>query len=98
VIRKLYFLFLLALLAFPVASFGQANAIDAAVNGYVLDSSKSSITGSHITLTNISTGISQETKHGYEWLLPISSGACRHLSFGGGGKRVPENHPRGDRP
>jgi hypothetical protein len=45
----------------PVASFGQANAIDAAVNGYVLDSSKSSITGSHITLTNLSTGISQET-------------------------------------
>ena len=59
--RKLCFLFLLALLALPVASFGQANAIDAAVNGYVLDSSKSSITGSHITLTNISTGISQET-------------------------------------
>ncbi|RZU43446.1 TonB-dependent receptor [Edaphobacter modestus] len=59
--RKLYFLFLLALVAFPVDSFGQANAIDAAVNGYVLDSSKSSITGSHITLTNIGTGISQET-------------------------------------
>lgn len=60
-IRKLYFLLLLVHLAFPVASFGQANAIDAAVNGYVLDSSKSSIKGSHITLTNVSTGISQET-------------------------------------
>ena len=60
-IRKLYFLLLLALLAIPVTSFGQANAIDAAVNGYVLDSSKSSISRSHITLTNVSTGISQET-------------------------------------
>jgi hypothetical protein len=62
VIRKFYFLFLIAFLASPVASFGQANAIDAAVNGYVTDPSKSSITGSHITLTNVSTGISQETK------------------------------------
>jgi len=61
VIRKFCFLFLFIFLALPVASFGQANAVDAAVNGYVLDPSKSSITGSHITLTNLSTGVSQET-------------------------------------
>ncbi len=52
---------LLLFTAFPFASFGQANAVDAAVNGYVLDPSKSAISGAHATLTNISTGISQET-------------------------------------
>jgi carboxypeptidase family protein len=60
VIRKLCFLSFLALLTFPAALFGQANAVDAAVNGYVLDPSKSAVGGAHITLTNVSTGISQE--------------------------------------
>ena len=55
-----YSLLFLLLLALPTASFGQANAVDAAVNGYVLDPSKSPIAGAHITLTNVATGISQE--------------------------------------
>jgi Carboxypeptidase regulatory-like domain len=55
-----YSLLFLLLLALPTASFGQANAVDAAVNGYVLDPSKTPIAGAHITLTNIATGISQE--------------------------------------
>jgi hypothetical protein len=59
VIRSLCFLLLL-FTALPAASFGQANAVDAAVNGYVLDPSKSAISGAHATLTNIGTGISQE--------------------------------------
>ncbi len=42
------------------ALWGQANAVDAAVNGYVLDPSKSAITGAHETLTSLGTGISQE--------------------------------------
>lgn len=60
-IRNLCFLFLLLLAAYPAVSFGQANAVDAAVNGYVLDPSKSAIAGAHATLTNTSTGIAQET-------------------------------------
>lgn len=60
-IRNLCFLFLLLLAAYPAASFGQANAVDAAVNGYVLDPSKSAIAGAHATLTNTSTGIAQTT-------------------------------------
>jgi hypothetical protein len=59
--RKLYLLFLIVFVAFSRASFGQANAVDAAVNGYVLDPSKSSISGSHLTLINVGTGVSQET-------------------------------------
>ena len=58
--RNLCFLFLLFFVAFPAALFGQANAVDAAVNGYVSDPSKSVISGAHITLTNIATGISLE--------------------------------------
>ena len=57
-IRKFYFV-LLILLAIPAASFGQANAVDAAVNGYVSDTAKRAIVGAHATLTNIATGISQ---------------------------------------
>ena len=59
-IRNFCFLILLLFAALPVASFAQANAVDAAVNGYVLDPSKSAVSGAHNTLTNISTGISQE--------------------------------------
>ena len=59
--RKRHFQFLLILFAFPAALIGQANAVDAAVNGYVLDPAKSPIAGAHATLTNIATGISQET-------------------------------------
>ncbi len=60
-IRNLCFLLLLLFAGFPIASFGQANAVDAAVNGYVADPSKSAIAGAHATLTNLSTGISQDT-------------------------------------
>ena len=55
-----YSLLFLLLLALPTASFGQANAVDAAVNGYVLDPSKTPIAGAHITLTNVATGIAQD--------------------------------------
>src|ERR1700722_3426757 len=58
--RKCIFLFLLFFVAGSTALWGQANAVDAAVNGYVLDPSKSAITGAHEKLTNVSTGISQE--------------------------------------
>ncbi len=58
-IRKSYFALLILLLALPVASFGQANAVDAAVNGYVSDNAKRAIVGAHATLTNLATGISQ---------------------------------------
>jgi hypothetical protein len=60
--RNLCFLFLLVLVAFPAAAFGQANAVDAAVNGYVLDPSRSVIAGADVKLTNLATGISQEIK------------------------------------
>lgn len=55
-----YALLFILLLALPSASFGQANAVDAAVNGYVLDPSKAPVAGAHITLTNVATGISQD--------------------------------------
>ena len=42
-------------------AFGQANAVDAAVNGYVTDASKGAIAGAHVSLTNVSTGIEQGT-------------------------------------
>lgn len=58
--RKLYFLFLIVLLALPTALFGQANAVDAAVNGYVTDDAKRAIVGAHATLTNTATGLSQQ--------------------------------------
>jgi hypothetical protein len=48
------------LLVSPTAFYGQANAVDAAVNGYVLDPSKTPVAGAHITLTNHATGISQD--------------------------------------
>ncbi len=59
-IRKVYFQTLMLLFAAcPVALFAQANAVDAAVNGYVTDPSRSAISGAVNTLTNVSTGISQ---------------------------------------
>jgi hypothetical protein len=78
VIRKVCFLFLLVLLASSAALFGQANAVDAAVNGYVADTSKRVIVGAHATLTNLATGISQETNtdgNGYYRfpLVPVGS-------------------------
>jgi Carboxypeptidase regulatory-like domain len=60
--RHLCFLFLLFFVTGPAALFGQVNAVDAAVNGYVTDPSKSVIEGAHVTLTNLATGISQETR------------------------------------
>jgi len=55
------FVTLAPLVLFSASAFGQANAVDAAVNGYVIDASKSAIPGAHITLTNVSTGIAKET-------------------------------------
>ena len=54
-------LFALLALALPVAMFAQANAVDAAVHGYVFDASNSAIPNAHAVLTNIATGISMET-------------------------------------
>ncbi len=58
-IRRFYFV-LFILLVFPVVSFGQANAVDAAVNGYVSDTAKRAIVGAPAALNNLATGISQE--------------------------------------
>lgn len=58
--RKLWYHCLLVLLMFPAAMHGQANAVDAAVHGYIFDSSKKAIQNAHATLANVSTGISQE--------------------------------------
>ena len=55
-IRNLCIQLLFLFAAFPVASFAQANAVDAAVNGYVLDPSKNAVSGARNTLTNVSTG------------------------------------------
>ncbi len=60
-IRKLYHLCVLSFIMFPVVSYGQANAVDAAVHGYIFDSSQNAVQNAHATLINISTGISQET-------------------------------------
>lgn len=54
------FLLLLSLFLLPAALFGQANAVDAAVNGYVTDPGKRALVGAHITLSNVATGISQD--------------------------------------
>jgi hypothetical protein len=58
--RNLTFCFAAMCAVAPVAALAQANAVDAAVNGYVVDPSKNAIRGAHITLTNLSTGIVQE--------------------------------------
>ena len=39
-IRKLYYSCVLFLTAFPAIVHGQANAVDAAVHGYIFDSSQ----------------------------------------------------------
>jgi hypothetical protein len=78
-IRKFSLCLLLLLsIALPTALYGQANAADAAVNGYVLDPAKNVVVGAQITLTSISTGISQETTtdgNGYYRfpLVPVES-------------------------
>lgn len=59
-LRRFWLLYL-ALLALPAASFAQANAADAALNGYILDASNGALPGAHAALTNTSTGIRQET-------------------------------------
>jgi hypothetical protein len=86
VIRKFYFV-LLILLAFPAASFGQANAVDAAVNGYVSDTAKRAIVGAHTKLTNIATGISQEVvtdANGYYRFPLVPVGTYRLLTVAEG--------------
>ena len=57
------FVFSLAALwiLFPAALSAQVNAVDAAANGYVQDPAKSAIAGASVTITNVSTGISQQT-------------------------------------
>ncbi len=62
VTRKLCFLLVSLVPGIAASAFGQANAVDAAVNGYVLDPSKSAVTHAHITLTNTKTGIAQSTE------------------------------------
>ena len=59
-LRRICLSVLLAL-ALPVAMFAQANAVDAAVQGYVFDASQGAIPNAHAVLTNIATGISMET-------------------------------------
>ena len=85
-ICKFYSL-LLILLAFPAVSFGQANAVDAAVNGYVADAAKRAIVGAHITLTNTATGISQEIitdTNGYYRFPLVPVGTYRLLTAADG--------------
>jgi hypothetical protein len=76
--RKLVCPCLLLLLLFPAALLGQANAVDAAVHGYIFDPSKTVIQSAHGILTNISTNISQEIdsdENGYYRfpLVPVGS-------------------------
>jgi hypothetical protein len=52
-------LFFIAFLAFPSLLLGQANAVDAAVNGYLTDSGKRALVGAQVKITNVATGISQ---------------------------------------
>jgi len=54
-------LFVLLVLSVPMAMNAQANAVDAAVHGYVFDTSNSAIPNAHAVLNNIATGISMET-------------------------------------
>jgi len=56
-----FLLFVLLLQTLPVALFAQANAVDAAVHGYVFDMSNSAIPNAHAVLTNTGTGTSIET-------------------------------------
>lgn len=79
-IRNLCLPLLLFVVVFPTALFGQANAVDAAVNGYVTDDSKKAIVGAHATLTNVATGISQEVTtdgNGYYRFPLVPVGAYR---------------------
>lgn len=57
--NKLFPILLVMLAAFPVAVFGQANGVDAAVNGYITDTTKRAIVGAQVKLTNVATGTSQ---------------------------------------
>lgn len=85
-IRKLCFLLFLLSLS-PAISFGQANAVDAAVNGYVSDSGKHPIVGAHITLVNIATGISQDAttdSNGYYRFPLVPVGAYRLITAADG--------------
>lgn len=86
-IRKLSLMFLFLLTAYAAASFGQVNAVDAAVNGYVLDPSKSAIAGAHETLTNIATGISQQAttdSNGYYRFPLVPVGTYRLVTVADG--------------
>ncbi len=86
-IRNLCIQLLFLFAAFPVASFAQANAVDAAVNGYVLDPSKSAISGARNTLTNVSTGSSQEVttdEKGYYRFSLVPVGVYRLVTVADG--------------
>jgi hypothetical protein len=54
-------LFVLIAQALPAAMLAQANAVDAAVHGYIFDPSNSAIPKAQAVLTNNATGISMET-------------------------------------
>ncbi len=58
-IRKLFLFLALLAFQFPLMCIAQANAVDAALNGYVQDSSKSALPGVTATLTNVQTRITQ---------------------------------------
>ncbi|GGG91837.1 TonB-dependent receptor [Silvibacterium dinghuense] len=60
--RKLCFLLFLLVTCSAASAFGQANAVDAAVNGYVFDPSRNAIPHAHLTLTSMKTGISQNAE------------------------------------
>ncbi len=55
-------LLLLAFILAPSALYAQANAVDAAVNGYVYDPAKGAVAHAHSTLTNVSTGVTQQSE------------------------------------
>jgi hypothetical protein len=54
-------LFLLLMLTPSIALYAQANAVDAAVQGYVFDASSSAIPSAHVVLTNLATNISVDS-------------------------------------
>jgi Carboxypeptidase regulatory-like domain len=87
VTRKIWVLFLVIFLVSPAVLFGQANAVDAAVNGYITDGAKRAVVGAHATLTNLATGISQDTSsdsNGYYRFPLVPVGNYRLLTVADG--------------
>ncbi len=59
-LRNLILALIVCSILFSTPLFAQVNAVDAAANGYVQDPSKSAVVGAQVTITNVSTGISQQ--------------------------------------